>query len=129
MPADFRGRPPTGRSPGARAGDRDGEFAVGIELGRELGLGADELSDLYLSGLLHDVGKIGIKDSVLHKQDPLSAAEQEHVQQHVTLGYWILAGLRQVRNLVPGVLYHHERYDGTGYPDGLSGEAIPLPAR
>ncbi len=102
---------------------------VGVELGRELGLEGDELGDIYLAGLLHDVGKIGIQDTVLHKPGALTPEELEHVQQHVTIGYWILAELRQIRNLLPGVLHHHERYDGAGYPDGLSGETIPLLAR
>ncbi|HEV3081039.1 MAG TPA: HD-GYP domain-containing protein [Gemmataceae bacterium] len=100
-----------------------------VELGRELGLQGDQLGDIYLAGLLHDVGKIGIKDSVLRKQGPLSREEREHIQEHVTIGYWILAELRQIRNLLPGVLYHHERMDGSGYPDGLAGDNIPLLAR
>jgi HD-GYP domain-containing protein (c-di-GMP phosphodiesterase class II) len=100
-----------------------------VELGRELGLGADELGDVYLAGLLHDVGKIGIRDTVLHKPSGLTPEEQEHIQQHVMIGYSILADLRQIRNLLPGVLYHHERVDGKGYPDGLAGEEIPLLAR
>jgi HD-GYP domain-containing protein (c-di-GMP phosphodiesterase class II) len=102
---------------------------IAVELGRELGLEADELGDIYLAGLLHDVGKIGIKDSVLQKPGPLTPEEREHIQQHVTIGYWILAELRQIRNLLPGVLYHHERVDGTGYPDGLAGDNVPLLAR
>jgi HD-GYP domain-containing protein (c-di-GMP phosphodiesterase class II) len=102
---------------------------IGVELGREMGLEGDELGDIYLAGLLHDVGKIGIKDTVLHKPGPLTPEEREHIQQHVTIGYWILAELRQIRNLLPGVLYHHERVDGRGYPDGLAGDNIPLLAR
>jgi HD-GYP domain-containing protein (c-di-GMP phosphodiesterase class II) len=102
---------------------------IAVEVGRELGIDGDGLSDLYLAGLLHDVGKIGIKDSVLRKQGPLTREEQEHIQEHVTIGYWILAELRQIRNLLPGVLYHHERYDGKGYPDGLAAEQIPMLAR
>jgi len=78
---------------------------------------------------LHDVGKIGIRDTVLLKPDVLTPEEREHIKQHVTIGYSILADLRQIRNLLPGVLYHHERWDGTGYPDGLAGENIPLLAR
>jgi HD-GYP domain-containing protein (c-di-GMP phosphodiesterase class II) len=100
-----------------------------VELGGELGLGPDELGDIYLAGLLHDVGKIGIRDTVLHKPGALTPEEREHIQQHVLIGYSILADLRQIRNLLPGVLYHHERYDGRGYPDGLAGEEIPLLAR
>ncbi len=102
---------------------------IAVELGREMGLEGDELGDIYLAGLLHDVGKIGIRDTVLLKPGPLTPEEREHIKQHVTIGYSILAELRQIRNLLPGVLYHHERYDGTGYPDGLAGENIPLMAR
>jgi HD-GYP domain-containing protein (c-di-GMP phosphodiesterase class II) len=102
---------------------------IAVEIGRELGLEGDELGDLYLAGLLHDVGKIGVKDSVLQKQGPLTPDEQEEIQHHVTIGYWILAELKPIRSLLPGILHHHERYDGTGYPDGLTGENIPLMAR
>jgi hypothetical protein len=102
---------------------------IAVELGRELGLNDDELGDIYLAGLLHDVGKIGVRDTVLGKVGALTPEEFEHIKQHVTIGYTILSGLRQIRNLLPGVLHHHERYDGRGYPDGLAGEAIPLMAR
>jgi HD-GYP domain-containing protein (c-di-GMP phosphodiesterase class II) len=102
---------------------------VAVELGRELGLQYEELSDIYLAGLLHDIGKIGIRDAVLTKREPLTPDESEHIKQHVMIGYKILADLRPIRNLLPGVLHHHERYDGKGYPDGLAGEAIPLLAR
>jgi HD-GYP domain-containing protein (c-di-GMP phosphodiesterase class II) len=102
---------------------------VSVEIGRELGMQEEELSDIYLAGLLHDIGKIGIRDAVLTKRDRLTPEEFEHVKQHVTIGYKILADLRPIRSLLPGVLYHHERYDGTGYPDGLAGEAIPFLAR
>jgi HD-GYP domain-containing protein (c-di-GMP phosphodiesterase class II) len=102
---------------------------IAVELGRELDLDADDLGDIYLTGLLHDVGKIGIRDEVLRKPGKLTPEEQDHIRQHVTIGYSILAELRQIRNLLPGVLYHHERYDGKGYPDGLAGENIPLLAR
>jgi HD-GYP domain-containing protein (c-di-GMP phosphodiesterase class II) len=102
---------------------------IAVELGKEMGLEGEELGDIYLTGLLHDVGKIGIRDTVLLKPDTLTPEEREHIKQHVTIGYSILADLRQIRNLLPGVLYHHERIDGTGYPDGLAGEKIPLLAR
>jgi hypothetical protein len=102
---------------------------ISVELGRELGLSEDELGDIYLAGLLHDVGKIGVRDTVLNKAGVLTAAEFEHIKQHVTLGYTILSGLRQISNLLSGVLHHHERYDGRGYPEGLAGETIPLMAR
>jgi HD-GYP domain-containing protein (c-di-GMP phosphodiesterase class II) len=102
---------------------------IGVELGKELGLSGDELGDIYLTGLLHDVGKIGIRDAILGKREPLTPEEFEHIKQHVTIGYTILSDLRPIRSLLPGVLYHHERVDGTGYPDGLVGDAIPLLAR
>ena len=102
---------------------------IAVELGRELKLGEDELSDLYLAGLLHDVGKIGIRDEVLCKHGPLTAEEQLHVQQHPQIGHAILQDLHQISSLLPGVLHHHERYDGAGYPMKLAGEQIPRIAR
>jgi HD-GYP domain-containing protein (c-di-GMP phosphodiesterase class II) len=100
-----------------------------VELGRELGLQEDELSDIYLAGLLHDVGKIGIRDDVLRKAGPLTAEEYDHIKQHVIIGYRILSELHPIRSLLPAVLHHHERWDGKGYPEGLAGERIPLLAR
>jgi HD-GYP domain-containing protein (c-di-GMP phosphodiesterase class II) len=100
-----------------------------VELGRELGLQEDELSDIYLAGLLHDIGKIGVRDDVLTKRGPLTDEEFKHIQQHVVIGHRILADLHAIEHLLPGVLYHHERYDGKGYPEGLQGDAIPLLAR
>lgn len=102
---------------------------IALELAREMGLEEAELGDVYLTGLLHDIGNIGVKEAVLQKPGKLTDEEHEHVQQHVTIGYWILAELRQIRTLLPGVLHHHERVDGQGYPDGLEGEAIPVLAR
>lgn len=102
---------------------------IAIELGRELGLVGDDLSDLYLAGLLHDVGKIGIRDDVLCKHGPLTPEETEHMKQHPAIGHSILKDLRQVSNLLPGVLHHHERWDGKGYPSGLASEGIPRLAR
>jgi HD-GYP domain-containing protein (c-di-GMP phosphodiesterase class II) len=102
---------------------------IAVVLGRELGLHDEELSDIFLAGLLHDIGKIGIRDAVLGKKDSLTADEFEHVKQHVTIGYSILQDLRPISHLLPGVRNHHERVDGTGYPDGLAGDSIPLLAR
>jgi hypothetical protein len=102
---------------------------IGVELGRTMGLGGDELNDIYLAGLLHDVGKIGVPDAVLAKKEPLEPDEFDYVRQHVTIGYTILSDLRAIRSLLPGVLYHHERWDGKGYPEGLAGDKIPLLAR
>jgi HD-GYP domain-containing protein (c-di-GMP phosphodiesterase class II) len=111
------------------AGHSERVARIAIEIGRELGLAGDQLSDVYLVGLLHDIGKIGIRDAILCKAGPLTAEEYDHVKQHVTIGYKILKDLHPIRNLLPGVLNHHERYDGKGYPEGLVGEKIPFLAR
>ena len=100
-----------------------------VELGRTLGLSEDELSDIHLAGLLHDIGKIGVRDEVLTKNGPLTPEEFKHIQEHPVIGHRILADLHGIAHLLPGVLYHHERYDGGGYPEGLKGDAIPLIAR
>ena len=102
---------------------------IAVELGRELGLPEPELGDLYLAGLLHDIGKIGVGDSILGKTEPLTPQESTQIHQHVTIGCRILRDFRAVSHLLPLVRHHHERYDGTGYPDGMEGEAIPLLAR
>ena len=102
---------------------------VAVELGREMGLPELELGDIYLGGLLHDVGKIGIPDSILCKSGPLDSEEFMQIRQHVLIGCRILGDFREISHLLPMVLSHHERYDGRGYPHGLSGEAIPLLAR
>ncbi len=102
---------------------------IAVELGRELDMDDDEIGDIYLAGLLHDIGKIGVSDAILGKRERLTPEEFEQIKQHTTIGYSILADLRQIRSLLPGVLYHHEHYDGGGYPDGLAGEQIPLLAR
>jgi HD-GYP domain-containing protein (c-di-GMP phosphodiesterase class II) len=102
---------------------------IGLELGRQLRMTEDEQSDIYLAGLLHDIGKIGIRDAVLTKPTPLTAEELAHIKEHPMIGYRILADLTPLRSLLPGVRNHHERWDGKGYPDGLAGEDIPLVAR
>lgn len=102
---------------------------IAVEIGREMGLQELELSDLYLGGLLHDIGKIGVPDSILAKREPLTPWEFDQIRQHVIIGFRILADFRAISHLLPQVLYHHERVDGTGYPEGLLGDQIPLSAR
>jgi HD-GYP domain-containing protein (c-di-GMP phosphodiesterase class II) len=102
---------------------------IAVRLSEELGMSANQRGDLYLMGLLHDVGKIGVDDSVLKKAGPLTPEEYRAIQQHVEIGVHILKDLRKLNHLLPGVRHHHESLDGTGYPDGLVGEAIPLEAR
>ena len=102
---------------------------IAVELSKELGLTDAETKDIYLAGLLHDIGKIGIRDDVLGKQGMLTDAEREHVAQHPLIGYRILSGLSAIKHLLGGVLYHHEQIDGRGYPEGLMGNKIPQNAR
>jgi putative nucleotidyltransferase with HDIG domain len=102
---------------------------IAVRLAKELGMPAAKRSDLYLAGLLHDIGKIGIGDDVLKKVGPLSAEEFRRIQSHVEIGVTILKDLKKLSHILPGVRHHHESLDGTGYPDHLSGEEIPLEAR
>jgi HD-GYP domain-containing protein (c-di-GMP phosphodiesterase class II) len=95
-------------------------------IAQQIGLPEDQCQRIYLSGLLHDIGKIGIAESVLCKTGRLTAVEFEEMKRHPEIGARILEGMRQVEDLVPGVLYHHERMDGKGYPEGLVGEEIPF---
>jgi HD-GYP domain-containing protein (c-di-GMP phosphodiesterase class II) len=102
---------------------------IAVRLAQELGIAANQQSDLYLMGLLHDVGKIGVDDAVLKKTGPLTPEEYRIIQSHVEIGVHILADLKKLSHLLPGVRHHHESLDGSGYPCGLAGEAIPLEAR
>ena len=98
-------------------------------LGKQLGLPADELESLKWASILHDVGKIGMPEAILHKPGRLTSQEYEVVRQHPWRGYEVLGHIGQLRAARMAVLYHHERLDGRGYPLGLSGSAIPLAAR
>lgn len=98
-------------------------------LGKELGLSDEDLQMLEWSALLHDVGKIGIRDEVLLKPGRLTPEEFEHIKEHPVRSYEVVRQIPQLKNALAGVRNHHERYDGTGYPDGMSGEDIPLQAR
>jgi putative nucleotidyltransferase with HDIG domain len=95
----------------------------------EMGLSDEQVENVRTAGRLHDIGKIGIRESVLHKHGPLTSEEFDHVKSHVLLGAQILAPLQHLREVISFVRSHHERHDGTGYPDGLVGDAIPLGAR
>ena len=110
-------------------GHSDRVGRISVALARELGCTAEELNTLYLSGLLHDIGKIGIDDHVLRKPGKLTQEEYEHIKLHPELGYNILKGLKQLDDVLPIVLHHHEAWDGSGYPHGLKGEACPRLAR
>ncbi len=98
-------------------------------LGRALGLDESECERLYLTGLVHDVGKIGVSGTTLRKTGKLTDKEFEEIKRHPEVGWSILQELEQLRYVLPGVVYHHESYDGKGYPDGLAGEDIPRDGR
>ena len=98
---------------------------IAVRLAEELGMPANQRSDLYLMGLLHDVGKIGIDDAVLKKTGPLTPEEYREIQSHVEIGVHILTDLKKLNHLLPGVRHHHESLDGSGYPCGLAGDGDP----
>ncbi len=102
---------------------------LSVALGRHLGLDDRQLVALDRGGVLHDIGKVGIPDSVLFKTGPLSVDEWEIMKQHPVIGEQVVAPLRTLQVVRPIIRHHHERWDGSGYPDGLAGDAIPLSAR
>jgi putative two-component system response regulator len=99
------------------------------QLAEELGLDEITCEDLRVAGRLHDVGKIGIREAILNKPDRLTLEEFEHVKRHVQIGLDILAPLFHIKNPLNYVKHHHERWDGGGYPQGLTGDEIPMGAR
>jgi response regulator RpfG family c-di-GMP phosphodiesterase len=94
-----------------------------------LGLDDAAARDLLVAGLLHDIGKVGVPDAILRKPGPLDAAEAAEMRRHPEIGAAIVERSAFLRSAVPGVLHHHERWDGGGYPLGLRGEEISLPGR
>ena len=98
-------------------------------LGQCLGLSDSMLDTLYRGGMIHDIGKIGVSDSILHKPGPLDPIEVPQMQAHVAIGESIVRPLRSTSGLLPIIRHHHERFDGLGYPDGLRGREIPRAAR
>jgi len=100
-----------------------------VILAKELGLKGAQLREIHVSSLMHDVGKIGIHDAILQKPGKLTAEEFEVMKTHTVLGANILAPIRKMKRIIPGLRWHHERMNGQGYPDGLSVDQIPLMAR
>jgi HD-GYP domain-containing protein (c-di-GMP phosphodiesterase class II) len=98
-------------------------------MGAKAGLPDAQVERVYMAGLLHDVGKIGVPESVLQKTGRLTVEEFELMKRHCQIGARILADVKQLEDIVPGVLHHHERYDGRGYPMGLAGRDIPILGR
>jgi len=111
------------------AGHSERVTKYALDIAKQMGLSEKELKNLELAGLLHDVGKIGTYESILDKPAKLTDEELTIMRQHPVKGADILAPIKQLKDIIPCVKYHHEFYDGTGYPDGLKGEAIPLYAR
>ncbi|SEQ04091.1 diguanylate cyclase (GGDEF) domain-containing protein [Lachnospiraceae bacterium NE2001] len=99
------------------------------EISRRYGYNMKEQSDIYIMALLHDVGKIGVPDSIINKPDKLTEEEFNEIKKHPVIGSQILKNINEMPKLSVGARWHHERYDGTGYPDGLAGEEIPEEAR
>jgi putative nucleotidyltransferase with HDIG domain len=100
-----------------------------VSIGKQMGLDDKRLEMLQQAAYLHDIGKIGIPDSILQKPGTLTGAEYQLIQKHSMLGASFLETCEGLRHLAPFVRHHHERWDGNGYPDGLKGEQIPLEAR
>ena len=107
--------------------NRVAEYSVIIA--RELGVEDEKLSDIRYIALLHDIGKIGVPDAILKKKGRLDDQEYEEMKRHTVAGENILSGVGTIPDLMIGAKYHHERYDGKGYPSGLKGEEIPFIAR
>jgi HD-GYP domain-containing protein (c-di-GMP phosphodiesterase class II) len=103
--------------------------ALAVAVGAELGLPGDELHDLGVGALLHDVGKLTIADALINKPGRLTPEEFAVMQTHAGAGETLVSGSRVLRRAMPIIRGHHERVDGTGYPDGLRGDDIPLLAR
>jgi HD-GYP domain-containing protein (c-di-GMP phosphodiesterase class II) len=110
-------------------GHSDRVARLSVAIARRMGCSSEELDTIYLSGLLHDIGKIGIDDNVLRKPGALTEAELEHIKAHPHLGFKILHGVKQLDKVLPVVLHHHEAWDGGGYPAGLRAEETPRLAR
>lgn len=111
------------------AGHSERVTAYALQIGKEMGVSEKELRDLQLAGLLHDIGKIGTYETILDKPGKLTDEELAIMRQHPAKGAEILSPIKQFKDITPAIRYHQEFYDGTGYPEGLKGEAIPLYAR
>lgn len=102
---------------------------LSVAVANELGFNNEDLQNIRIAARLHDLGKIGVRDDILLKPGPLTDAEFELMRQHPVIGADILRSIPSLAPIIPGVLYHHERVNGQGYPEGLKGDQIPLAAR
>ena len=110
-------------------GHADRVASLALAVARSLGWGAEELAAVRVGALLHDIGKLSLRPEVLGKPGPLTAAEKAEVQTHPMEGARLVLRLPDAKPALPCVLYHHERWDGAGYPTKLFGDSIPLAAR
>jgi hypothetical protein len=110
-------------------GHSDRVARIARQIARTMKMSENECKAIHLTGLLHDIGKIGVSDSVLLKNGPLDEDERRQIEQHTVIGYAILEPVEQLHHVLPGVLHHHERFDGKGYPHRLQGKDIPLSGR
>lgn len=110
-------------------GHSDRVAYLSAEIARAMGFPDEQIERIHISGILHDVGKIGVPEAVLCKPGHLTDEEFDAIKQHPQIGYDILCDIPSLEDVLPGVLHHHERYDGRGYPHGLSGDDIPMMAR
>jgi putative two-component system response regulator len=110
-------------------GHSDRVRKMSVRIGMKMGFSEDKLESLVFGALLHDIGKIGIRDEVLQKKGQLTPEEYQYVQQHPLIGVKIVEGIDFFKDKIPMIRNHHEHFDGSGYPDGLIGEVIPLEAR
>lgn len=110
-------------------GHSDRVANIAKAIAQRVGVDSFECERIYMAGLLHDVGKIGVPDAILSKPGKLTDEEYDIVKKHPEIGYTILKNLGQLQYVLPGVLHHHEAMDGSGYPAGLKGEMIPLVGR
>ncbi|MCQ2748556.1 MAG: HD domain-containing protein [Clostridia bacterium] len=110
-------------------GHSDRVAYISALIAEELGFSVEEVETIKLGGQFHDIGKIGIKDSILTKPGKLTDEEYEEIKKHPVIGYDLLEKNNVFKDILPAIRHHHERFDGKGYPDGLAGNAIPLMAR
>lgn len=110
-------------------GHSDRVSAYSVLIGKHMGLSQEDLRTLEIGGLFHDIGKIGVPDSILLKDSKLTDDEYSEIKNHPSIGKHILSNATIFQNIIPIVYHHHEKYDGTGYPERLKGEDIPLFAR
>ena len=110
-------------------GHSDRVRKMSLRIGMKMGFSDEKMENLVFGALLHDIGKIGIRDEVLQKKGHLTPEEYQYIQQHPLIGVKIVEGIDFFRDKIPMIRNHHEHFDGRGYPDGLIGETIPLEAR